>query len=72
MRSSLRRLALAALGAADVQQPDLDEFRQLVKQSDKLVRKGNLDEAEKLLLRALELSKGDADTKLRLAFVYLK
>jgi len=40
---------VAAFGAADVQQPDLDEFRQLVKQSDKLLRKGNLPEAEKLL-----------------------
>src|SRR4029079_10184258 len=62
----------AAFGAADIQQPDSDEFRQLIKQSDKLVKKGNLPEAERLLLRALDLNKDDADTRLRLAFVYLK
>lgn len=62
----------AAFGAADVQQDNGDEFRQLIKQSDKLVKKGSLAEAERLLLRAAEINKTDASVKLRLAFVYLK
>src|SRR3982751_2108100 len=65
-------VSVTALGAANAQQPDSDEFRHLIKQSEKLVRKGSYPEAERLLLQGAELNKADSSVKLRLAFVYLK
>ena len=58
--------------AGDVEQADTEISRQLAKQAEKLVRKGNLIEAEKLLRRAVELGPDNTDAKLRLAFVCIK
>ena len=46
--------------------------RTLVKQADKLIRKGKLKEAEKLLLRAVEIAGTDSAPKLRLGHLYVK
>ncbi len=56
----------------DVQLAGADTARQLVKQADKLVRKGLLDEAEKLLKRAIEIAGDNSLPKLRLAALYVK
>jgi predicted aspartyl protease/thioredoxin-like negative regulator of GroEL len=53
-------------------QADDDPSKKLVKQADKLIRKGKLDEAVKLLQQAAESSGVDSLTKLRLAHLYVK
>lgn len=64
-------LSASAL-ASDVQKIDVQSARQLVKQADKLIKKGNLVEAEKLLLRAVDAAGTDSLPKLRLAQLYIK
>ena len=56
----------------NVQETDAQTVRQLVKQADKLIRKGNLAEAEKLLRRAAEGEGDNALARLRLAHLYVK
>ena len=58
--------------AGDIEQVDTESSRQLAKQAEKLIRKGNLIEAEKLLRRAVEAGPDNNDAKLRLAFVCIK
>lgn len=66
-------LAAAAFGfASDIQTVDADNFRQLVKQGDKLVKRGDYIGAEAALRRAAELNPQDTSVKLKLAFVYVK
>lgn len=62
----------AAFGADDIQQVDTETSRQLVKQAEKLIKRGSLIEAEKLLLRAVDAGADNSFAKLRLAFVYVK
>ncbi|HNQ14239.1 MAG TPA: aspartyl protease family protein [Pyrinomonadaceae bacterium] len=69
-------IAIVAIGtsvnaADDVQQSDEDS-RFLVKQSGKLVRKGRLDEAEKILRALLGREPGHSAAKVQLAYVSLK
>ncbi len=49
-----------------------DEAQQLVKQANKLARKGEYAEAEKILRRAVEISPLDTKIKLSLAYVLIK
>ena len=66
-------LAAAAFAAgSDVQQVDGDDAKQLIRQSDKQLRRGNLDEAERILRRALVLRPDSSLAKLKLAFVNVK
>lgn len=69
-------LSIGAAGLAsetpDVQKADAQTVRQLVKQADKLIRKGSLAEAEKLLRRAAVASGDNTFAKLRLAHLYVK
>ena len=68
-------LALAAttvFGEVDVQQVTDDDFRSLVRQGDKLVKKGKYSEAEKFFKRAHEIDPRHAGATLKLAFVHLK
>lgn len=58
--------------AADVQPPDPALMRQLVKQAERHIRRGALDEGERLLLKAIEVAGLDSSPKLRLAQLYAK
>ncbi len=62
----------AAFGAGDIQQVDTETSRQLLKQAEKLIKRGNLIEAEKLLRRAIDAGPENSDAKLRLAFICAK
>lgn len=59
-------------GPEDIQKVDLETSRQLMKQAEKLIRRGSLVEAEKLLLKAVEAGGTDSYAKLRLAHLYIK
>lgn len=63
--------ASAVRGGDDVRQSD-DDARYLIKQSDKLVRKGQLEEAEKILRQLIAQSPTNSTAKLKLAFLVLK
>lgn len=56
----------------DTQQISSDDLRRLVKQAEKLTRRGETVEAEKILRRALTIDSQDSKAKLALAFVLLK
>ena len=62
----------SAIGANDIQQINSESPRQLVKQADKFIKKGNLIEAEKLLRRAIDAGPDNSEPKLRLAFICVK
>lgn len=64
--------AFTAIAANDIQQINPESPRQLVKQADKFIRKGNLIEAEKLLRRAIDAGPDNSEPKLRLAFICVK
>lgn len=55
----------------DVQQLE-EDTRQLIKQADKLTRKGNFVEAEKILRRIIEKNPTHSLAKLKLAYLLLK
>lgn len=57
---------------SDTLQVEPESLRQVIKQADKLARKGNLIEAEKLLRRALELNPKENRAKIKLAYVLMK
>lgn len=64
--------SFAVAGAEDIQKIDPDTSRQLLKQAEKLIGKGEYAEAEKLLLKAIEIAGVDSYPKLRLAQLYVK
>ncbi len=64
-------LSVTTFAADDVQQTDEDS-RFLVKQSERLMRKGRFDEAEKLLRALLAREPGHSAAKLKLAYLSLK
>ena len=64
--------AFTAMGANDIQQVNTDSPRQLIKQAEKFIKRGNLVEAEKLLRKAVEAGPDSSEAKLRLAYVHLK
>lgn len=61
-----------AFAKTDIEQVNTETSRQLIKQADKFIKKGDLIEAEKLLRRAVEVSPEKSEAKLRLAYVYVK
>jgi tetratricopeptide (TPR) repeat protein len=65
-------LCLPAFAAGDTQQIEPENVRQAVKQAEKLTRKGNFAEAEKILRRIAEQNPKDSKVKIRLAFVLMK
>lgn len=65
-------VAAGAAYADDIRQVNADEAKQLIKKSDKLLKRGNLPEAEKLLRRALAVSPGNSLARLKLALVNIK
>lgn len=64
--------ALSVIGADDIQQINTESPRQLVKKADKFIKKGNLIEAENLLLKAIDAGPDSSEAKLRLAYVRVK
>jgi len=62
----------SALAYGDIQQVNSNDFRRLLKAGDKLVRRGEYLEAEKIFMRATEIDPNHSGAKLKLAFVYLK
>src|SRR5690349_1745397 len=63
---------VTTFGAGDIQQVDADAFRALIKAGDKLVRRGEFYEAEKLFRRASEMNPAHSGAKLKLAYVHVK
>lgn len=61
-----------AAGSSDVQKADVESVKQLIRQADKLIKKGNFAEAEKLLIRAVEAAGEDSFPRLKLAHLYVK
>ena len=64
-------LPLQSRAADDVQQID-EDTRQQIKQADKLSKKGNLAEAEKILRAVIEQNPQNSTAKLKLAYLLLK
>ena len=64
--------AVSAFAADDIQQTAAEDTKQMTKQADKLFRKGNYPEAEKLLRRVLTVNPNDSNAKIKLAKVFLK
>jgi tetratricopeptide (TPR) repeat protein len=64
--------AASAFAWGDIQQINSDDFRSLLKQGDKLVRRGEYFEAEKVFKRAIEINPLHSGAKLKLALVHLK
>lgn len=64
--------ALSTIGADNTQQVKTESPRQLVRQAEKFIKKGNLIEGEKALRRAVDADPAYTDAKLRLAYVLLK
>jgi tetratricopeptide (TPR) repeat protein len=61
-----------ALASGDVQQRDIQSVKELLKQAEKLVRKGEISEAERILRRAVATYPQEARPKLGLAYLLLK
>lgn len=64
--------ATSAFSGGDIQQVNGDDFRTLLKQGDKLVRRGEYFEAEKIFKRAIEINPNHSGAKLKLAYVHVK
>ena len=67
----LAGFAVSALANDDTQQVS-EDVRQLIKQAEKLTRKGDTAQAEEILRRALKIEPQDAKIKLALAYILLK
>ena len=65
-------VVLPQVAFADIQKAGDDDAKRLIKQADRAVKRGQLDEAEKLLRRASEIDPKASLPKLKLAFVYIK
>lgn len=64
--------AHASANVSDVQKLDTAESRRLLKLAEKLVRKGDLVQAEQTLQKAIEAAGADSLPKLRLAQLYIR
>ena len=62
----------AAFGGSDIQQVNGGDFRALLKQGEKHVRRGEYFEAEKIFKRAIEIDPRHSGAKLKLALVHVK
>src|SRR5687767_13815750 len=63
---------VSSLAAADLPQVDGDDIKAMLKRGDRLVRRGDYPEAEKVLKQAAEIYPNNSVPKLRLALVYVK
>lgn len=64
--------AATAFARGDIQQISGDDFRSLLKLGDKLVRRGEYFEAEKIFKRAIEINPSHSGAKLKLALIHIK
>src|SRR5215203_6453234 len=64
-------MPLRGLASDDVQQIE-EDTRQLIKQADKLSKKGNIPEAEKILRHIIEHDPKNSTARLKLAYLLLK
>jgi predicted aspartyl protease len=64
--------SLPARAGNDIEQIDAESTKQLIKQADKLAKRGELEEAEKILRRAMEQNPKESRAKVKLAYVLLK
>ncbi len=64
--------AVSASASDDAKQLDGEEVKQLIKQAEKFTRKGEMEQAEKLLRRVLIGNSQNSKAKLALAYVLLK
>ncbi|MEP7148381.1 MAG: aspartyl protease family protein [Acidobacteriota bacterium] len=62
----------SAFAFADIQQVNGDDFRSLLKEGDKLVRRGEFFEAEKIFKRAIEINPSHSGARIKLALVHVK
>lgn len=71
---SIILLCLSIIGLAndEVRQIDVKETKELIKQAEKNVRKGNLLDAEKILVNIIEKDSSNFKAKLVLSHIYLK
>ncbi len=58
--------------AADIEPIDADSVKELIKKADKLTKRGELAEAEKLLRRIIDQNPKESKAKVKLAYVLLK
>ena len=70
--SLILAFATFALAENDVQQVDVEEVKKLLKQADKLTKKGSFIEAEKILRQLLEQNPQNSKVKINLAYVLMK
>jgi tetratricopeptide (TPR) repeat protein/predicted aspartyl protease len=63
---------LPVWAAGDTQQIEPENVRQAFRQAEKLTRRGNLPEAEKILRRLVEQNPKDSKVKVKLAYVLMK
>ena len=80
--SLIRKFAVFAIAAfvlaapvhagGDIQQVNSGDFRALLKQGERLVRRGEYSEAEKIYKRAIEINPTHSGAKLKLALVHVK
>jgi Flp pilus assembly protein TadD/predicted aspartyl protease len=64
--------SFTAYGWGDIQQVNEDDFRTLVKQGEKFVKRGEYSQAEKVFRRAIEINPHNSSVRLKLASVYVK
>lgn len=57
---------------SDIGKADPDDVKQLVKQADRHIRRGDYVEAERLLKRAIEIRPDNSANKLKLAYLYAR
>ncbi|MDQ3180611.1 MAG: aspartyl protease family protein [Acidobacteriota bacterium] len=65
-------LSVLAAASNDIQSTNADDTRQLIKRAEKLARRGEIVEAEKILRRVLEINPQESKAKLNLANLLLK
>ena len=63
---------LSVIAAQDDQQIVAEDASRLIKQAEKLLKKGNFDDAEKLLRRAIEINPQISAAKLKLAYLLVR
>ncbi|MEO5859541.1 MAG: aspartyl protease family protein [Pyrinomonadaceae bacterium] len=69
---SLLSFIAVPIFAEDDVKPNSDDPRSLVKQGEKLIRKGDFAGAEQLFKRAIEARPNDSEIKLKLAYLYVR
>ncbi len=65
-------VVLPVFALADIQKASPDDPKKLVRQAERAIRRGKLDEAEQLLRTAVTANPKYSPAKLKLAFVYVK